>query len=90
MLPSIWKVQYAITNRTAATGPFHGMSLKLKAAEAAFIARISGKCIESIANILQTNWVSHLNSFGKSGRRDRSISRAVKISFSEGPSYKWK
>ncbi len=61
------------------------MSLKVKAVEAALIAKTSGRCIESMASILQTNCVSHLNSFGNSGRSERSINRAVKISFSDGP-----
>lgn len=73
------------TYRTAATGPSHGMSLKLNAVDAAFIARMSGKCTESMASILHTNWVAHLIPLGKSGRSDRSINLAVTISFSGEP-----
>lgn len=61
------------------------MSLKLKAAEAAFMANTSGKFTESTASILQTNCVSHLKSSGNNGLNDRSISLADNISFSDGP-----
>lgn len=73
------------TYRTAPTGPAHGMSLKLRAAEAAFIAKTSGKFIESTASILQTNCVSYRKSAANNGRIDRSINLAERISFSDGP-----
>lgn len=71
--------------RTAATGPFHGISLNAKANDAAFILSTSGKFCASIARRLQTNCVSHLYSPGNNGRSDLSITRAVSISFSDGP-----
>lgn len=76
---------YLFYYRTAATGPFHGMSLTANAKEAAFILSTSGKFFESIARMLQTSCVSQRNPSGNRGRSDLSMTRAVKISFSDAP-----
>lgn len=70
---------------TAPTGPFHGMLLKLKAADAALIACTSGRFIESTDNILHTICVSFRKFCENNGRSERSISRLQRISFSDGP-----
>lgn len=71
--------------RTAAMGPFHGMSLNANANDAAFILSTSGEYIEPNASILHTNCVSHRKFDANNGRSDRSIKRAESISLSDLP-----
>ena len=90
-LVASWLVVGLITNRpstrpmrTAAMGPFHGMSESTSAVEAPRRERTSGSFSLSCESTVAITWVSQLKPFGKSGRRGRSIRREVRISFSAG------
>ena len=58
------------------------MSLIMRAALVPFMARMSYGCSWSIDIGIETSWVSRFQPLGKSGRRGRSIIRAVSVAFS--------
>jgi hypothetical protein len=68
--------------RTAPTGAGKGMSDTISAALAPFMARMSYGCSWSTDMGIETSWVSRRHPLGKSGRRGRSIMRAVSVAFS--------
>ena len=70
-LPSILPI------RTAPTGCGNGMSETISAAEAPFIARMSYGASWSTDSGMFTSWVSRRQPLGNSGRRGRSIMRAI-------------
>ncbi len=87
---SCWKVglriQFPSTRptRTAASGPFHGTVERVSAAEAATTPRMSASFSWSADSTVTKTCTSFLNPSGKSGRMDRSIRRAARISSSDG------
>ena len=88
---SCWKVglriQFPSTRptRTAASGPFHGTVERLSAAEAATTPRMSASFSWSAESTVTKTCTSFLNPSGNSGRIERSISRAARISSSRRP-----
>ncbi len=75
---------WTLPTRTPAMGPWKGMSEICRAAEAPQMARTSGSFSWSADRTVAMIWTSLKNPLGKRGRRGRSISRAVRISFSLG------
>ncbi len=69
--------------RTAPMGPSKGMPEIISAAEAALIARMSCGFSWSALKIVPTTWTSLRKPFGKDGRSGRSMSRQIKIAWSE-------
>ena len=65
-------------------GPLKGTPDRVNAAEAPSMARISGSISGSIDITVAITWTSFLNPAGNSGLIGRSVSRQVKIAFSEG------
>jgi hypothetical protein len=80
------RIQFPSTRatRTAPSGPFHGTVERLSAVEAAMTPRMSASFSWSADSTYTKTWTSFLNPSGKSGRIDRSITRAETISWSEG------
>ena len=70
--------------RTAPMGPAKGMSEIVTAAEAAFMAMMSGWLTRSVAMTMGTTWISRLNVLENSGRSGRSMNRETRISLSFG------
>jgi hypothetical protein len=64
--------------------PSHGMSEHAKAADAPLTIKISDSFSPSAEKKMPITCTSFLNPLGNSGRKGRSYSRDVKISFSEG------
>ncbi len=62
----------------------NGMSLMPRAALAAMPASTSGSFWSSNASTFRWIWTSSMNPLGNSGRRGRSIRRAVRISLVVG------
>src|SRR5206468_12469233 len=87
---SCWKVGLRIhapstrPTRTAAIGPFQGTLDISSAADAAVTPRTSASFSWSADRTYTYTWISFLNPSGKSGRIERSITRAERISSSEG------
>ena len=70
--------------RTSEIGPLNGMSLIISAADAPITASMSGSFSMSYEYTVAITCVSLRHSFGKRGRRGRSINREERISFVEG------
>ena len=70
--------------RTAATGPFQGMSESNRAVEALLTASTSVSFTRSVESTRVWTMVSKRQDLGKRGRIGRSIKRAVRVSFSRG------
>ena len=70
--------------RMAAIGPWNGISLIVRAAEAAMVPRMSGSFSWSVERTVMTHWTSSLYPSGKSGRIGRSVSRQARIAASDG------
>ena len=90
LLSSCWKVGFrtqfpsTLPTRTAAIGPPQGAIERVRAIEAAVTPRMSASFSWSAETTVTKTWISFLNPSGKSGRMDRSIPRAARISLSEG------
>ncbi len=69
---------------TPETGPFHGTSERLSAAEAPTRAATSGRQSGSALITVQTTETPLRRSFGNSGRMERSIMRPAATAFSVG------
>ena len=69
--------------RTAAIGPWNGISLIVRAADAAIVPRMSGSFSWSVDMTVITTWTSSLYPSGNSGRIGRSVRRAARIAPSE-------
>ena len=65
-------------------GPFHGIFEIASAAEVVMLAKMSGLFSPSTDKTVTITWTSFFNAFGKKGRIERSIIRAVKIASSDG------
>src|SRR6185437_14728884 len=75
--------------RHAPSGPAHGISLTINAAEAPSKASISGSFSPSALSGMVWTWTSLYQPLVNSGRIGRSMMREVRISFSVGrPSLK--
>ncbi len=70
--------------RTEAIGPLNGISLIVRAADAAIVPTTSGRFSWSVERTVITSWTSSLYPSGKSGRIGRSVWRAARMAFSEG------
>ena len=70
--------------RAAPIGPMKGTPERVRAAEAATMATMSGSFSRSCDSTVMTTWVSCLKPLTNSGRIGRSIRRETRVSFSEG------
>ena len=91
VLSSIWSkvglttsAPFTYPMRTAPIGPSNGMSEMVIAAEAAFIARISGGLTRSVEMTIGMTWISRRKSLENRGRMGRSMSRDTRTSLSLG------
>jgi hypothetical protein len=69
--------------RTAPIGPENGIGEIMSAADAALMISTSWGFTRSAANTVPTTWVSLRKPFGKLGRSGRSVSRQMRIPWSE-------
>src|SRR5579883_1090260 len=69
--------------RTAPIGPSKGMPEIMRAADAALIASTSWGFSWSAPNTVPTTWTSFRNPLGNEGRSGRSMSRQVKMAWSD-------
>ena len=69
--------------RTAPMGPSKGMPESMRAADAALMASTSWGFTWSAPKMVPTTWTSLRKPFGNDGRRGRSMSRQVRMAWSE-------
>ena len=69
--------------RTAPIGPSKGMPESMRAAEAALMASTSCGLTWSAPKMVPTTWTSLRKPLGNDGRSGRSISRQVKMAWSD-------
>ncbi len=69
---------------TPAMGPFHGISEMDRATDAPIMAVISGEQSRSTDMTISDSAMSLRRSLGNRGRMGRSMTRLVRIAFSEG------